>query len=285
MTLRIVSLFSLLMVSFIACKDDSDMPQAVICRAVSITDQLDVSGKLTNQMQRTFTYTDGQLTQMSERNTDRDITLALEYDGTGRVTRASNGTTVVTLTHTPAGVHPTSATITHSGAVQTIYELVYNSGNRLTRVLETRQVIPTNSFVRSREYALVYDADGLLKTEKLISTLTDRTTVEQETDYTYGSAVNPMGNFTQPGLLTVVALGQRVEAMPGRFWQTRVLQEYKTYSVKNGTRGALRETATFTTKMDENGRLAGQEQSTVTTSASGQNTQRKNQHSISYECK
>ncbi len=279
---RILAVFLPLL--FFACKHDSDIPQAVICRVVSLTDQLDVNGRLTDQMQRTFTYSNGQLTQLAERNTDRQVTLALEYGPTGAVTRASDGTTVLALGYTTPATHPTSATVTRNGAAQMTYELAYNAGSRLTRLLETRQVIPTNSLVRSREYTFAYDADGLLTTEKLTSTLTDRTTVEQETAFTYGTTIHPLGNFAHGGLLSLLAMSQSVESMPGRFWQTRAMQEYKTYNAKNGIRGTLRETALFTTKLDASGRLGTQEQNTVSTSGSGQASQRKNQHSFVYEC-
>ncbi len=284
MTFRVLLAATLLTAFFSGCNKDNT-PKAVLCKVVTLTDQLDVSGRLTDQIQRTFTYTESQLTQLSERNTDRQVNLTIEYGPTGGVSKASDGAFVLTFGSAAATTQPVSATATRNGAVQAIYELTYNPANKLTRVLETRQVIPTNSFVRSRDYTFVYDSDGILKTEKLTSTLTDRTTVEQEADFTYGTLVNPMTNFSQPGLLTVMALSQLVETMPGRFWQQRVIQDYKIYNAKNGTRSTLRESATFTLKTDANGRLSGQEQNTVSTSGSGQTSQRKNQHSVVYECK
>jgi hypothetical protein len=284
MTFRVTLLFGVLLGLFSACNKDNT-PKFVLCRVASLTDQLDVGGKLTDQIQRTFTYTGNQLTQLSERNTDRQVTLMIEYNGAGLATKASDGTFGLAFGYTASSTQPISATATRSGVVQAAYEMTYNAGNKLTRVLETRQVIPTNSLVRSRDYSFLYDADGLLKTEKLTSTLTDRTTVEQETDYTYGSLINPIANFPQSVLLTVVALSQLVEMMPSRFWQQRAMQDYKTYNAKNGTRSTLRESATFTTKTDENGRLSGQEQNTISTSGSGQTTQRKNQHTVVYDCK
>lgn len=280
---RVLFLFVTITGFFSACNND-DVPQTPICQVISLTDQLDVGGKLTEQMQRTFTYTANQLTQLSERNTDRQVTLTIEYNTNGKVTKASDGTFVLTFGNVTSSTQPASATATRNGVVQAIYELTYNAANKLTRVLETRQVIPANSLVRSRDYSFVYDADGLLKTEKLTSTLTDRITVEQETDYSYGTLINPISNYSQPGLLTVTALSQLVEAMPGRFWQQRVMQDYKTYNAKNGTRSTLRESATFTTKTNESGRVSGQEQNTVSTSGSGQTSQRKNQHTVVYAC-
>lgn len=284
MTFRILLIAVLLTSLFLGCTTDNT-PKAVLCKVVTITDQLDVNGRLTDQMQRTLTYTDSQLTQVGERNTDREVSLKLDYNAAGAVTKASDGVLTITFNPASGSTQPSSATSTWTGNVQSTYEMTYNAANKLTRILETRQVIPTNTFVRSREYTFVYDADGILKTEKLTATLLDRTTVEQETDYTYGALINPMVNFTQPGLLTVVALSQLVETMPGRFWQQRVMQEYKTYNSKSGARSTVRETATFTTKTDQNGRLSGQEQNTVSTSASGQSTQRKNQHAFVYLCK
>lgn len=284
MTFRVLLAAGLLTAFFSGCNKDNT-PKAVLCKVVTLSDQLDVSGKLTDQMQRTFTYTENKLTQLSERNTDRQVNLTIEYNGAGGVAKASDGAFGLAFSYAAASTQPVGATATRNGVVQAIYEMTYNAANKLTRVLETRQVIPTNSFVRSREYNFVYDSDGLLKTEKLTSTLTDRATVEQETDFTYATLINPMTNFSQPGLLTVMALSQLVETMPGRFWQQRVMQDYKTYNAKSGTRSTLRESATFTLKTDENGRLSGQEQNTSSTSGSGQTTQRKNQHTVLYECK
>lgn len=284
MTFRVLLAAGLLTAFFSGCNKDNT-PKAVLCKVVTLGDQLDVGGKLTDQLQRTFTYTGNQLTQLGERNTDRQVNLTIEYSPAGGVTKASDGAFVLTFGSAASTNQPISATATRNGVVQAVYEMNSNAANKLTRVLETRQVIPTNSFVRSREYSFVYDADGLLKTEKLTSTLTDRASVEQETDFAYGTLIHPMANFSQPGLLTVMALSQLVETMPGRFWQQRVMQDYKTYNAKNGTRSTLRESATFTMKTDENGRLSGQEQNTVSTSGSGQSTQRKNQHTVVYECK
>jgi hypothetical protein len=284
MTFRVLLISVLLTGLFAGCNND-DVPQTPLCQVVSLTDQLDVGGKLTDQMQRTFTYSGNQLTQLGERNTDRQVNLKAEYSGAGAVIRASDEVFSLAFGYAATSTQPVGATATRSGVIQAIYEMNYNGANKLTRVLETRQVIPINSLVRSRDYSFVYDADGLLKTEKLTSTLTDRATVEQETDFTYGTLINPMANFSQPGLLTVMALSQLVETMPGRFWQQRVMQDYKTYNAKNGTRSTLRESATFTLKTDQNGRLAGQEQNTTSTSGSGQTTQRKNQHTVVYDCK
>jgi len=284
MTVRVLLIAGLLTSLFLGCNSD-DIPDPVLCKVVTITDQLDVNGRMTDQMQRTFTYTEGLLTQLGERNTDREVSLKLDYNAAGAVTKASDGVLTIMFATGASSTQPASATSTRSGTMQATYELTYNAANKLTRVIETRQVIPTNTFVRSREYTFTYDAEGILKTEKLTSTLLDRTTVEQETDYIYSALIDPMVNFTQPGLLTVVALSQLVETMPGRFWQQRVMQEYKIYSAKNGTRSTVRETATFTTKTDENGRLSGQEQNTMGTSVSGQTTQRKNKHAFVYLCK
>lgn len=285
MILRSLILTGFFITLFSACKRDPDIPDAVLCRVVTVSDKLDVNGQLTDQMQRTLVYTDGQLTQIGERNTDREVNLKLEYGAGGTITKAAEATFALNFGYTAGTTYPTSATAIRNGAVQATYEMAYSSGNKLTRVLESRQVLPANSLVRSREYRLVYDAEGLLKTEKLTSTLTDRSTVEQETDYNYGTLVHPLVNIPQPTILTVMALSLWVEVLPGRFWQGRVLQDYKTYNAKNGARGTLRESAMFTVKTDANGRVSGQEQNTVNTSASGQNTQRKNQHGFSYECK
>lgn len=281
---RVLLIAGLLTTLFSGCKTDNT-PKVILCKVISLTDQLDVGGRLTDQMQRTFTYTGNQLTQLRERNTDRQATLTIEYNTAGTATKASDGAFMITFGSAGSTTQPLNATATRNGVIQAIYEMTYNPANKLTRILETRQVVPTNSFVRSRNYSFVYDSDGILKTEKLTSTLTDRTTVEQETDFTYGTLINPMANFPQPCLLTIIALSQLVETMPGRFWQQRVVQDYKTYNAKNDIRSPLRESATFTTKMDENGRVTGQEQNTVSTSGSGQTTQRKNQHTVLYECK
>lgn len=284
MIFRILLIAGLLTSLLVGCNSDKT-PEPVLCKVITITDQLEVNGRMTDQMQRTFTYTDGQLTQIGERNTDREVSLKLDYNAAGAVIKASDGVLTITLNTASGSTQPVSATSTRAGNVQSTYEMTYNAAKKLTRILETRQVIPANTFVRSREYTFVYDADGILKTEKLTATLLDRTTIEQETDYTYDVLINPMVNFTQSGLMTVVALSQLVETMPGRFWQQRVVQEYKIYTTRNSTRSPVSESATFITKKDENGRLSGQEQNTMTTSASGQTTQRKNKHTFIYLCK
>ncbi|WP_157580200.1 hypothetical protein [Rudanella lutea] len=268
---------------WVGCTDKPN-PAPVRCAVVSVADQLDAGGRLTDQMLRSFTYTAGQLTQLAERNTDRQLALTVEYGANGQLLRASTGSFTIAFDYTSGQAFPSRATSIQGGNPQAVYDLAYSANNKLARVFENRQVLAPNSLVRSREYLFTYDDNGNMITEKLKSTLNDRSTVEQETDFTYGTGMGPMANFSQPVLLTVASLSQYVETMPGQFWQQRILKEYKTYNARNGVRSAVRETATFTPALDGDNRLIGQEQNTVSTTSSGQTFTRRNKLTFAYQC-
>lgn len=280
---RLLLLTTLIGSLLMGCNEERTLDPTT-CRVTSMTDQLDAAGKLTDQVLRSFTYTSGQLTQLSERNTDRQATLKLTYGSSGQLVSAADGAFMIAFEYGSGSAFPNRATTMQGTTVQATYELAYSAANKLARVFEDRQVVPANTFVRSREYLFTYDDNNNLITEKLKSTLVDRTTVEQQTDYTFATGMGPMTNFPQPVLLTVAALSQYVETMPGRFWQERVLKEYKSYNARNGVRSTVRESATFTPNMDENSRLVSLEQNTTSTSGSGQAFVRKNVHKFAYEC-
>lgn len=282
----LIQLFVPVLVTVIvACKQRPD-PQPATCQLTSTTDQLiEANGRLTDEMQRTFTYANDLVTSIAERSTNQEAGFLIER-ASQRVVRATNGATVIALGYTSGTTQPTSATFNQGGRTSSTYVMDYNSSGRMSRIVESRSVLPANSLTVERSFTFSYDNAGNLTTERVRFTLLDGAVVEQETDYTLESKPSPYTHFSERPLLTVVALSQSVETRPGRFWHLNAPAAYKSYNmVGSGIRGNLRESATFSTTYDTDSKLMSQEQNALLYQLSvPAPITKRNRQAFSYQC-
>lgn len=276
---------SVLLTAIVTCKHQRD-PQPAVCRLTSTTDQLiEASGRLTDEMQRTFTYASAVLTSIAERSTDQEAGFLVEY-GSGRVVRAASGAMAVTLGYGSGTTQPNSATFSRGGKTASTFAMEYSPAGLMSRIVESRTLRPANSLTIERAYTFTYDNAGSLTTERARFTLVGGTVVEQETEYTVETKPSPYANFSERALLTVVALSQAVETRPGRFWHLHAPTSYRSYNLTNsGSRGSLRESSTFATTYDIDGKLISQEQNALLYQLSVPNPiTKKNRQAFVYEC-
>ena len=283
--LLIWSFLPVLLAGVTACKRPGD-PPAAVCRLISTTDQLmEANGRLTDEMQRTFTYTNALLTSVAERTTNQEAGFLVERVNE-RVMRATSGTSTVMLGYGPVVTQPGSATLIRGGRVASTFVMDYTPAGRMSRVVENRFVLPLNSLTVERAFTFAYDNVGNLTTERVRFTLLSGVVVEQETDYVVDSKPSPYVHFTDRALLTVVALSQAIETKPGRFWHINAPTAYKSYNMAgSGIRGNLRESATFVTTYDTDSKLTSQEQSALLYQLSVPDPiTKRNRQAFSYQC-
>ncbi|GAB3564018.1 hypothetical protein GCM10027578_08770 [Spirosoma luteolum] len=274
----------LLLVASSGCRHDTDA-QPDTCRLGSTTDQLiETSGKLTDEVSRTFTYGTAGLSTMTEVSTSQQAQFTVELSG-DRATRAVSGTDVIALTYGNA-TQPTSATFSRGGKSQSTFTMDYNAGGMLTRVAEVRQVLPANSLTIQRTYTFTYDAAGNLVNERDAFTLRDGLTLEQETEFTHDTRPSPYTRFAHRPLLTVMALSLGVETLPARFWQLRAPSAYKAYNLTaSGSRANLRESTSYVMTYDGSDRLTSQDQTALLYQSSVPTpVTKKNRQAFRYVC-
>ena len=278
-----------LLTALFACKHPVDPPS--VCRLTSTTDQLmEANGRLTDEMQRTFTYTNATLTSVAERSTNQEAGFSVERTDQ-RVVRATgvpatSGTMAITLGYLPATTQPNSATFSRGGSVASTFAMDYNPAGRMSRIVESRIMRPVNSQTAERAFTFTYDNAGNLITERVRFTSVGGTVTEQETEYTVTTTPSPYALFPERPLLTLVALSQAVDTQPGRFWHLNAPTAYKSYNLTgSGSRGNLRESSTFVTTYDGDSKLMSQEQNALLYQLSVPDPiTKKNRQAFAYQC-
>ena len=251
---------TVLLTGMLACKHKAD-PQPAVCRLTSTTDQLiDVNGRLTDEMQRTFTYTNALLTSVAERSVNQEAGFLVERANT-LIVRATGGPMTLLLAYPPTATQPGSATFSQGGKVYSTFTMDYDASGRMIRIVESRSVLPANSQTTERAYTFSYDNTGNLTTERVRFTLRGGTVVDQQTDYTFDSNPSPYTRFGERALLTLVALSQAVETRPGRFWHINTPLSHKSYFLNSsGLRASLSDSSLFVTTYDADGKVVSQDQ-------------------------
>ncbi|QJW91366.1 hypothetical protein HNV11_19280 [Spirosoma taeanense] len=260
--------------------------QPTTCRLTSTTDQLrETSGKLTDEMQRTFTYNGDVVTSISERSKNGEVSFQLQYTDKQAV-QATSELDKIRVTYATSTTAPISATVSRNGKIQSVFSMEYGVLGQMSRIIESRQVLPANALTTQRDYTFIYDKAGNLTTERARFTLRDGLVLEQETEYTVAGKPSPYARFPARSLLTVIALSQAVETMPGRFWHINAPTAHKTYDLNaNGNRGTLRESSTFTPVYDAENKLMSQEQNALLYQSSVPDpVTKKNRQAFMYAC-
>jgi hypothetical protein len=284
LSLRFVSL--ILLVVFAACRTNENAQPVLTCQPLSTTDQLvETSGRLTDEMVRTFTYTNTAVTAISEKSSNKDALFQLT-SANQRITQAVNGQETITLGYGSQPTQPVSATFTRSDVVQSTFALEYNSTGALTRVVESRRVLPANSLTIERAYSFTYDNAGNLTLERAKFTLRTSVVSEQETEYVFDTRSSVYAGFSERPLLTIIALTQAVETRPGRFWHTKAPLSFQTFDLTTaGARSTMRESTTYVPTYNSNGHLTSQEQTALLYQSSvPAPTTKKNRQSFTYQC-
>lgn len=286
MRLSLRLLFFLLPVGFAACKNTNNADPTPVCQLLSTTDQLvETSGRLTDELARTFTYSSGAVTAIGEKSANKEAMFRLT-SANQRVTQAVNGQEMIMLGYGTSTTQPVSATFTRSDAVQSTFTLEYNSTGALTRVVESRRVLPANSLTTERAYSFTYDNTGNLTLERAKFTLRTGVVSEQETEYVFDTHSSVYANFSARPLLTIIALTQTVETKPGRFWHAKAPLSFQTFDLTTvGARSTMREATTYVPTYDGNGTLTSQEQTALLYQSSVPTpTTKKNRQAFTYQC-
>jgi|GEM_PF-1589617 len=284
LSLRFVSL--VLVVVFAACRANKDAQPALVCQPLSTTDQLvETSGRLTDELVRTFTYNASAVTAIGEKSASKDALFQLTSINQ-RVAQAVNGQEMITLGYGTATTQPVSATFTRSDVVQSTFTLEYNSAGALTRVVESRRVVPANSLTTERAYSFIYDNAGNLTLERARFTLRTGVVSEQETEYVFDTHASVYASFTARPLLTIIALTQAVDTKPGRFWHAKAPLSFLTFDLTMaGAQSTMREATTYAPTFDSNGYVTSQEQTALLYQSSVPTpTTKKNRQAFTYQC-
>jgi hypothetical protein len=284
LSLRFLPLVLLVILS--ACHNDDNAQPTPTCQLLSTTDQLvETSGRLTDEMARTFTYSNTAVTAIGEKSSNKDALFQLT-SANQRVTQAVNGQEMIMLGYGSSTSKPVSATFTRSDVVQSTFALEYNSGGALTRIVESRRVLPANSLTTERAYSFTYDNAGNLTLERAKFTLRTGVVSEQETEYVFDSRSSVYSGFGERPLLTLIAMTQAVETKPGRFWHAKTPLSFQTFDLTTaGARSTMREATTYTPTYDGNGHLTSQDQTALLYQSSvPAPTTKKNRQSFTYQC-
>ncbi len=214
------------------------------CRLSSVTDQLvETSGKLTDETSWSATYSTDGVNTITTRTASQTATFGIELSD-NLPARAVSGQDVIAMSYGMSSL-PVSATFTRGGTVQSTFTMQYGAGGVLTRMVESRQVLPANSLTRQREYTFTYDAAGNLTAERDVFTLRDGLTLAQEETFTFDTRPSPYIRFAYRPLLTVVALATDMETVPGRFWHQLAPTALLSYNLNSdGSRATMRENTT-----------------------------------------
>lgn len=258
------------------------------CRLTGMTDQnVSASGRVTDELQRAFTYTNGLLTTITEGSASpvsQTATYQIERTA-GRITRATGNSAVLTLSYTAGTNGPTSATLSRGGVVTSTFAMQYKLNDRLGLVSETRIGLPNPSLIDNRTYNFLYDNAGNLTTERAHFVLQGGIMVDQETEYTFDTRPSPYRYVPDRPLLTLVALSQDVETYPGRFWHQNAPISYKSWFLSGTSRVSLRESATYTPTYDSANKLMSQNQTLLLYQASVPDPVTKtNRQAFTYQC-
>ncbi len=272
-------------VTVFCCQQRRD-PEPAVCRLISTIDQVvEANGRLTDEMQRTFTYTNAVLTSIAERSQDQEAGFLVEY-ANGRAVRAVGGTASIEIGYLPTATQPSSATLSRGGQLMSRFAMEYTSAGGMSRITESRNVLPSNSQTTERAFTFTYDNAGNLATERARFSLRGGVVVEQETDYTVVPTPSPYARFPERALLTVIALSQAVETRPGQFWHINLPVAHKSYNVTgSGSRSSLRDSSTFVTNYDTDGKLISQDQTAFLHQVGATDPiTKRNRQTYSYQC-
>jgi len=272
-----------LLTALLSCKDDNPVIQT--CRLTSTADQLvETTGQLTDELKRTFVYTGGAINSVSEKSKNQDATFTVTTVNS-RITAAASAQDILVLAYGSTS-GPTSSTFIRNNKTMSTFAMEYNGSGQMTKITESRQVLPANSLTKQRVYTFTYDSNGNLTTERAQFTLTDGSVVTQETDYTFDSKPSPYKRFSELPLLTLVALSQAVETYPGRFWHINAPLTLKSYNMTSaGVRSNMRESSTFTPTYDSDNKLTSQDQTAMLYQSSVPDpVTKKNKQTYTYQC-
>ncbi|WP_338872388.1 hypothetical protein WBJ53_27825 [Spirosoma sp. SC4-14] len=272
-----------LLATVLGCKEDNPVIQT--CLLTSTTDQLvETTGQLTDELKRTFSYTAGAVTSIAEKSKNQDATFTTTMVN-GRITTAASAQDILVLAY-GSTTSPTSCTFIRNSKTMSTFAMDYNASGQMTKLTESRLVLPTSSLTRQRVYTFTYDSNGNLMTERAQFTLTDGSVVTQETDYTFDAKPSPYKRFSELPLLTLVALSQAVETYPGRFWHINAPLTLKSYNLTSaGVRSNLRESSTFTPTYDSDSKLTSQDQTAMLYQSSVPDpVTKKNKQTFTYLC-
>lgn len=282
--LSLVSFFTLLL-SLSACKLPKATPPIPVCYVTQATEQVTIDTPPTLTLQRSFTYANGQLTNISEQTDTRQATYRIDYQD-NKVVQATGSPVTMAVEHDVRSGKITKATMMKGAQVQSVFTMTYTASGRLNTLSEDRQVLVAGSSVVGRTYSFSYTNAGNTSTEQVRFTFQNGATLDQETTYTVGENTAAYATFPEPGLLTVLSLGQQFENHPGQLWLTNALTAYQTYTI-SGTNRLLAESATFTNQFDATGNLIGRTQTTRYYTPAGSTffSTKPTTHVFQYDCR
>lgn len=239
--------------------EEKRLSQNRFCLLAGTVDQVvNTNGSTADQIRRGFTYASGQLTSFTETTPDGTSGFRMEYDN-GRITRATSDGLSVVFDYNNVSGKAFRATSLRNGQPQSVFDLEYVPSGRLSRIIETRTVLPAGSTVTSRTFSFTYDDLGNATVERALFVSRNGSRQELETVYRLEDKRSPYANFAEPTLLTVLTLSLPSETLPSRFWQVNTPAKYDTYLLDGTGSRTLRNTVSVTSQQDADGRVTAHE--------------------------
>ncbi|RRB02353.1 hypothetical protein [Larkinella rosea] len=252
--------FGGLAVLLVACTLNDPTPSDQVCLVTEMTRFQQKSTGLQEISRQSFAYERGQLTYYQDQTPDQSTAFYFRYIG-GKVATAytADNSTVLSLEYDKYE-RIEKASFLINDKEQTVFSLFYASENRsvrLIRVVETRVMLPTNSFIASRTFQFSYQ-EIAGNTQDIVSQTVqngykDGSRTEEEFTFEQDAQNHsPYYDTNQAIVLTLLALTNHSESNAAQY-----LQRYDSKSVTheivstNGTT-SRRELTQFTTDFDSN---------------------------------
>jgi hypothetical protein len=219
--------------------------------------------KGTDQQQisrQTFSYENGKLRTYSDQSPDRSLTFNFRYIG-GKVASAytPDNTIVLSLDY-DIYERIEKASYIVNNKEQTVFSLFYASEDRsvrLIRLVETRVMLPTNSFIASRTFQFSYESIADKTEDLVVQTVQngykDGSRTEEELTFVQNAQNHsPYYDSEQPIVLALLALTNHNESDAAQYLQRFDTKSFNRKIVDATGAVSLLESSQLTTDFDAN---------------------------------
>ncbi|GAB3313418.1 hypothetical protein GCM10027299_00450 [Larkinella ripae] len=241
-----------------ACTLNDPDPFDQVCLVTEIVRQQRQTADLAEISRQSFTYQTGKLKSFSDRSPNHAITFNFKYVG-GKVASAftSDNATVLSLDYDEFERIEKASYIVNNKE-RTVFSLNYASQDRterLVKIVETRVLLPSNSFISSRifqfSYGTIADRTEDLVAQTVQNGYKDGSRTEEEFTFEQSAANHsPFYDTSQSIVLALLALTNHTEPDAARYLQ-RFDSKSFTRKVTDSTGAVSRfETNRFNTEYD-----------------------------------
>ena len=242
----------------VACTLDDPNPIDQVCLVTEIVRYQQKDDTQQETSRQTFGYKNGRLDSYSEKTLDRSISFNFKYVGGKIATAYTADHNIVLSLEYDQLERVAKASYIVNNKEQTVFSLSYDTDDRtvrLIRLVETRVMLPTNSFIASRTFQFSY---GLIagETKDLVyqnvqNGYKDGSRTEEEITFEQ-SADNhsPFYDSGQPFVVTLLALTNPAESDAGRYLQRFDSKSFTRKTINANGALSQSESSRFTTAFD-----------------------------------